>query len=91
MAWLAQNIALGAEATATMDVEKVRVFFESSKEKDPAVRKMRGTFSKIVGLFLPRKTQYVHDGVMLLCRVMAYPSPLQSSDAVDGAVGLDES
>jgi len=51
MAWLAQNIALGAEATATMDVEKVRVFFESSKEKDPAVRKMMRNFLEKCGTF----------------------------------------
>ena len=51
MAWMAQNIALGAEATATMDVEKVRFFFESSKQKDPAVREMRRNFLGKRGAF----------------------------------------
>ena len=43
------------------------------------------------GFFFLEKTKYVHDGVMLKYRFMAYPSPLQSSDAVDGVVGLDGS
>ena len=51
MAWVTQNIALGAEATATMDAEKIRVFFESSKQKDPAVREMRRNFLGNCGTF----------------------------------------
>jgi len=33
MAWVLQNIALGAEATATMDVEKIRVFLSSANKR----------------------------------------------------------
>lgn len=51
MAWVTQNIALGAEATATMDVEKIRVFFKSSKQKDPAVREVRRNFLGNCGAF----------------------------------------
>ena len=41
--------------------------------------------------FFLGKTKYVHDGVILKYLVMAYPSPLQTSDVVDGVVGLDGS
>jgi hypothetical protein len=56
IAWVTQNIALGAEATSTMDVGKIRVFFESSKQKDPAVREMRRNFLGNCGAFSPSGT-----------------------------------
>ncbi len=56
IAWVTQNITLGAEATSTMEVEKIRVFFESSKQKDPAVREMRRNFLGNCGAFSPSGT-----------------------------------
>ena len=54
--WVTRNIALGAEATSTMDAEKIRIFFESSKQKDPAVREMRRNFLGNCGAFSPSGT-----------------------------------
>jgi hypothetical protein len=35
------NILLGAEATSSMDPQKIQLFFESSKQKVPSVRALR--------------------------------------------------
>ena len=56
IAWVTQNIALGVEATSSMDVQKIRVFFESSKPKDSAVREMRRNFLGKCGAFSPSGT-----------------------------------
>jgi len=39
--WMQANILLGAEATASLNPKKIQEFFESSKQKTPAVRAMR--------------------------------------------------
>lgn len=42
--WVQANIHLGAEATTSMDAQKIQEFFESSKQKVPPVRAMRKAF-----------------------------------------------
>jgi hypothetical protein len=39
--WMQTNILLGAEATSSMDPQKIQLFFESSKQKVPSVRALR--------------------------------------------------
>jgi len=39
--WMQTNILLGAEATSSMDPQKIQLFFESSKQKVPSVRTLR--------------------------------------------------
>jgi phosphate:Na+ symporter len=51
--WVRANILLGAEATASMDPQKIQEFFESSKQKVPAVRAMRKSFLESCGEFSP--------------------------------------
>ena len=51
--WIQANILLGAEATASMDPQKIQEFFESSKQKVPAVRAMRQSFLESCGAFSP--------------------------------------
>jgi phosphate:Na+ symporter len=51
--WVQGNILLGAEATASMDAQKIQEFFESSKQKVPPVRAMRKAFLEDCGAFSP--------------------------------------
>jgi phosphate:Na+ symporter len=51
--WIQANILLGAEATASMDAQKIQEFFESSKQKVPSVRAMRKAFLEDCGAFSP--------------------------------------
>ena len=56
ISWIARNIALGAEATSSMDAEKIQAFFESSKQKGSDVREMRRNFLANCGAFSPSGT-----------------------------------
>ena len=42
--WMQANILLGAEATSSSNPRKIHEFFDSSKQKTPAVRAMRSDF-----------------------------------------------
>jgi len=56
ISWIARNIALGAEATSSMDAKKIHAFFESSKQKGSDVREMRRNFLANCGAFSPSGT-----------------------------------
>jgi phosphate:Na+ symporter len=49
MDWMQANILLGAEATASMNAQKIQEFSESSKQKVPTVRAMRKAFLEACG------------------------------------------
>jgi phosphate:Na+ symporter len=51
--WMQANILLGAEATSSLNSQKIQKFFECSKQKIPAVRAMRKSFLESCGAFSP--------------------------------------